>query len=196
MENETKIQTKGSDKRQETLATIQRWLTRFAALYNHVPSTVITGLWFDRLNLLSVSQLNATFRRLEETFKPTSACPFPTPAHILELVKVAEEADSKRQAERAWDSAIENISRYYTPDLELGGLARVHFSDKMWHCIRAAGGAEMLATCRATDLHFRKTEFLNAWENYSILEQDANFLPDSEAKKLFSQLVKEAKKLS
>lgn len=188
MQEIQKRQSEESSKISSTADCIRKWLVRLAALYNRELSVAVFAIWTEALAAFDVSALEAAFRRIENTFRPTSACPFPVPAHVFELVENVKEAESKRRADDDWNAAYSALSRFYTPDLPQGGLTQVHFSDKVWHSIRAAGGAAVIATCPTADLHFRQSEFVEAWRSYSVLESDANFLPEAQAKKLLAEL--------
>lgn len=98
-----------------------------------------------------------------EQFKPTSACPFPTPAHFLEYAQG-----------KAEDRASQAVARIVGAARRVGIYGSVSFGDKALHrTIDRFGGWEEM---RDFDWQFRETHFKKAY--MAELAAGEDFGPD------------------
>jgi hypothetical protein len=98
-----------------------------------------------------------------DTFKPTAACRFPTPAHFIDLALGSAE-----------DQAALAVSRVVAASKKVGPNTSITFGDKSLHrTIERFGGWEEM---RDFDWKFRETNFKKVYE--AELKAGDNFGPD------------------
>jgi hypothetical protein len=115
------------------------------------------------LKRLQPEQLAKACLHVLEQFKPTSACPFPTPAHFIEY--------AQGQAE---DRAAQAVARIIEASKRVGPNRSVSFGDKALHrTIQRFGGWEEM---RDFDWQFRETNFKKAYQAEAAAGD--NFGPD------------------
>jgi hypothetical protein len=153
---------------------IKHWLVRLAALYDRELSSVIYTIWTDALKDQGLDVLACAFRKLERTFTPTAAAPFPTPAHLLELITRVRYAANAENAEKAWHDLLERSQRQFHPDIGWKGPGLDPRTDRAG---RAAGGIRRICGCRETELVWCKKAFIECYLRDYILEEDQNLLP-------------------
>lgn len=170
------IQTRDSSNQSEILKLVRGALVRFAALYNFVLSEAIAPIWFDVLKEIPPTQLRAAFAQIEKTFIPTSACPFPTPAHVRQHIAPGETAAEKIEAEEAWQTLMKRIA-HYTPDIP---QSRPALPERTMRAMNASGGLEYLYSASLGELVWAKKRFLEAYQNLATVER-ADFLQLREA---------------
>lgn len=143
---------------------------------------MVVPIWIRALENLMEAQIVAGFLRLEKTFEPTNACPFPTPAHFLKNIESAQADSVEENAEEEWDAALQEIMACYHPDL---GWRGPHLSDGIQRAVGAAGGVHYLSQCSSDDLVWAKKRFIEAYLRSKKLEQDSPLLGEgAEIKKL------------
>lgn len=184
METETKmIQTKDSAKPLVTLATIRRWLTRFAALYAYVPNDLVAPIWREEFCKLTEVAFEAACRKVEQTFKPTSACPFPVPANLRDVIAEVVDASESIKADQAWSTLLRNLQwDAFNPE---------KLSERTRHAVSAAGGFEYLESCPLSELAWAKKRFIEAYQTFVFVEENQHFIGTSEAKKILGNLSRE-----
>lgn len=126
---------------------------------------------------------------MEKTFVPTTACPFPVPAHVRAQIDTARENLTMVKAQIAWETTLDWIRRWYRPDcrdMKVKPLEEIAF-----RCLTAAGGPSHVAECSLEDLVWAKKRFIEAYLSFSQLQADQHFLPGSEAKQILQGLAPE-----
>src|SRR5256885_496544 len=145
---------------------ISTGIARLAILCNMEPSTAIDAIWAETLSAISAEKLIGYFKRLEASFVPTSACPFPMPAHILAFA--AEQAAMMRTAEgeKAWQEVLGAIRKYFHPTVgwKPWTPAKPPFRVRAEKAAIAAGGLEAIYLAPDDKLVWIKKEFLKAYE--------------------------------
>jgi hypothetical protein len=148
---------------------VRHWLVRLAALYDCELSSVVYTIWTETLMDQSLDVLAPAFRKLERTFKPTAAAPFPVPAHLLDLITSARAAAIADEAESAWQSLLEQVQRQYHPDLGWKGPS---LDPRIDHAARAAGGVHWIWECSEGDLVWCKKRFIECCLRDEQLAED------------------------
>jgi hypothetical protein len=166
------------------LALISGGLLRLCTLYARPANHLLVPIWQEAVKELDISVVKEGFLRLEKLFKPTAACPFPTPAHLLELVDSARSVSKELEAERAWQALLGAIDRYYHPDI---GWKGPHLGERFEHAARSAGGVHYISQCSEADLVWAKKRFTECYLRDEQLERDAPLLEaGKELRKLIS----------
>ena len=152
-----------SGRTSSTADSIKRWLIKLAALYNYEIAAPVYEIWIQCLASLTEAQVEGCFRRIQDTFEPTNACPFPVPAHVLKLL---DNASGRGEAESAWQSVLKELEQWspYLPNTGREMSPRVNYA------VKATGGWNALYNCAQEHLPFRKKDFLEAFGNYQELE--------------------------
>jgi len=128
------------------------------------PTPEVFQVWSEVLKDIPREKLIGYFRRLEAGFVPTSACPFPMPAHILQMVAEEKAVADGAAAEKAWQKTLKTILDFFQPTIGWKRWAPKRPLDKK--CERAAAAAGGLdAIYFATDdkLIWIKKDFLKAY---------------------------------
>jgi hypothetical protein len=166
-------------------------LTAMAALWTKnlagQSGRTLIQIWQEALSELSPTQASAAFARLRKEFEPTNASPFPSPAHLLKLVDGASGNAITIEAESAWDHLLDWIRRFYSVDIGITKRA-TELDAKTWAASKAAGGLALLATCPASDLVWRKKEFIEFYRTIHETGKSELLLTDREAKTFVRQL--------
>jgi hypothetical protein len=144
-------------------------------------------IWHEALSDLSLEQAIAAFARLRKEFKPTSAAPFPSPAHLLDFIEDANHGTLLVEANSAWDNLLNWIRRFYSVDIGITRRA-TELDAKTWAASKVAGGLSLLATCPTEDLVWRKKEFIEFYTTLHDTGRAAFLATDSEAKIFLRQL--------
>ena len=173
-----------TSKRRDSI--VRNWLVRLAALYNRDLAAPIFGIWFDTLKDLKPDVVGIAFNRVEKTFVPTSACPFPTPAHVRAFIDEANENSKQVEAEDTWNGALAAIEKQYHPDVGWRGPT---LDWRTEHALRAAGGAHFISQCPGNDLVWAKKRFLECYLRDEQLQSDFELLgTDSEIVKTIKSI--------
>ena len=56
------------------------------AMYNHPVEELVQQIYWQRLKDCQQGAFDAAVKNIIDTFHPTSACPFPVPAHFVEII--------------------------------------------------------------------------------------------------------------
>lgn len=152
---------------EQRASLIRKWLVRFGELYTFELTAEKIRIWISVMNDLSTQTVDAGFRMVEKTFKPTSACPFPTPAHLREFVDQAKELTSADEVETAWHETVKVIQERYHPDLGWRGPQLVERLDR---AIRAANGVHYVWSCSEADLVWAKKRFVECYQRDAEME--------------------------
>lgn len=154
---------------------IRTRLARLSAIYGRAVEAETLGVWVDALKFLTPTQIQAGFDRIEKTFIPTSACPFPVPAQLLSHIWDAQGNQSKVEAEEAWESLLDWMHRYYRPDCR--DMKYPLMESNIRHAASAAGGLEHISTCPVEkELPWAKKKFIEAYLRMAQLEKDQPLL--------------------
>lgn len=149
-------------------------MARLAALYAwELGDGTIALIWIDSLRDLLAEQVDAAFRVVEQTFEPTSACRFPTPAHLRKHITEAASAAEREEAERAWHMVLRRVEEQYHPDL---GWRGPHLSEREQRALFAAGSAPFVSTCSDSELVWSKKRFIEAYLRRGELERSEALL--------------------
>jgi hypothetical protein len=121
-------------------------------------------VWAEALADIGPAKLVELFRKLENTFMPTSACPFPTPAHIRALLEEEHTLERIKDAELAWDVLLHVLNKHYHPNVE-GGWKRgsPKLSPRTSVAANAAGGIPFIWSCTNAQLVWVKKDFIAAY---------------------------------
>lgn len=117
---------------------------------------------------------------MEQTFKPTSACPFPVPANLRDVIADVVEASVSIKADQAWSTLLRNLQwDAFNPE---------KLSERTRHAVSASGGFEHLESCPLEDLVWAKKRFIEAYQAFTVVEENQHFIGTSEAKKILGKL--------
>jgi hypothetical protein len=161
--------------------------TRFAALYNVVPSEALPGIWLDALRDVKPELLKAVLLRLEGEFVPTHACPFPVPAHIRQLLAKVNEGEKNVEAELAWRQALDWSRNHWHPDFVSSDLPDL--PAKARQALGAAGGAAYLYSASEEETQWAKKRFIEFYESLGQLQDNALLLKGGQAKTILRSLM-------
>lgn len=133
-------------------------------LYDNEPNPAIDAVWAEALADIDPAKLITLFRKLENTFMPTSACPFPTPAHLRALFEEEQTIERAKDAELAWQVLLHVIGKHYHPNVE-GGWKRgaPELPPRTVAAAKVAGGIPFLWNCTTAQLIWAKKEFIIAY---------------------------------
>ena len=134
-------------------------------------------LWIQDLCDIAVELLEPAFLKLERTFKPTAASPFPAPAHLRELLETARSISADDEAETAWHGLLGAVQRCYHPDL---GWRGPKLAERIDHAARAANGVHYLSQCSEDDLVWAKKRFVECFPRDRELAECDGLLPAKE----------------
>lgn len=169
-----------SERPSKTLESlISLRLARLSAILARPVEDITRKAWVDALKFLTPTQIAAAFERLERTFIPTAACPFPVPAQLLGWVGVAEENKSKLDADQAWEDLMLWMSRWYFPDCR--DMKRPAMQERIAKSVNAAGGLAHINSCSLSELAWAKKRFIEAYLSLGKLEEDRPLLASPEA---------------
>jgi hypothetical protein len=129
----------------------------------------LAPIWCDVLRDVSVDLLGPAFQKLERTFKPTVAAPFPSPAHLLELLSDVRAREIENSAESAWQHLLDRLERQYHPDLGWNGPS---LDPRIDHAARAAGGIRWILECSRAELVWCKKRFTECYVRDEKLAED------------------------
>jgi len=167
-------QRKHSLRPSETLALlISRRLARLAAIYGREVERETCEVWVDAVKFLTPTQIQAGFDRMEKTFIPTAACPFPVPAQLMSVIADAQGNKALLDAEQAWVDAELWLSRWYEDcrDKEYPLI-----DPRIMKSMEAAGGLSYVKNCPLKDYAWAKKRFIEAYLSLGQLERDQPLL--------------------
>ena len=159
------------------------------ALYGRDANPAWKQIWTSALSDVPYESLGPAFIRVEQTFIPTAACPFPTPAHLRAFLDKAKEITSADRTETAWHCALEQISRFYHPDVGWKGPV---LSDHVGHALRAANGIHYVSQCSEEELIWAKKRFIECYERDDKLPESQRMLGYSDAKSFLAEASRKA----
>jgi hypothetical protein len=194
------MQTKSFDRTSKTQALIRTELLKIGTLTEKIVGAPVFDLWIEtlftdrRTKDLSEEGLRTAFAKLKSTFKPTSACQFPTPAHLFEFVDTANGAAQALLAEKSWQEGLAWIGQYFHPDLGVDRRAPA-LDEKIVRAIKAAGGMAFLWECPTADLVWRKKDFLENYAHQEEIERDQNLISGPEAQKILERFYEPVRQL-
>jgi hypothetical protein len=169
MKSPQKIISTNSEEMQSFSVCIRENLLKFSSLYNREINPVLVPIWLEALRGYSEDVIEAAFAKVRETFSPTAACTFPTPAHVMIFVRGAEKENLDDDAETAWKSLLNKIEAHYHPDLGWKGL---RLTSRMDHAARAASGVHYISQCSESDLIWCKKRFIECYLRDEKLDAD------------------------
>src|ERR1700680_3136553 len=112
-----------SKERHETLAlTVNQNLTRWSGMFGKEVTPLHAQVFIDSLKGMAPDVVDAAMRRVEETFVPTAACPFPVPAHVRQILVKVNDNEKTIEAESAWQKALDWSRHKWHPDLRNSNL--------------------------------------------------------------------------
>lgn len=181
------IPMKNSGKVSKTLdSVIRENLAKFAATCNFTPNQALAGIWVDCFKGIQPEMMEAAMCRVGKTFSPTSACPFPVPAHVWEVLNSVKGNEKKISADSAWETALHWARHHWHPDVAYSN--RPELERKVYRALGSAGGPQYLFGCTDEQTQWAKKRFIEAYEQLDTLEQDEFFLTDGEAKRVLQSL--------
>jgi hypothetical protein len=138
-------------------------LQRLYKLYHMKPDPQVVAMWSQHLYDLTPQGIEWACLELERHFKPTLACPFPTPAHVRELLEKPAHLLAEQAAEEAWQRVVLAVNKglwdpdhgYRDPKDKLPEEFKPH--------IAAAGGLSYLYHAEPKEQLWAKKEFLKSW---------------------------------
>lgn len=163
MGREEKMQKKESSEHSSTEDLIRRWLVKLAAMYNYEVPAALFAIWVEIFEHLPAKALDGAFRNIQATFQPTSACPFPVPAHLADSFR----AHKNFAVEGAWQEVLEELL-CWSPDIP--NRSANALPSRVQYAVRAAGGWHALYNANPETLPFRKRDFIAAYDSYGELE--------------------------
>jgi len=184
-----KLQRIESDKTSEIRALIRREIITLAVLFDKLLSAEIYDLWFNALHThpktrnLSAEQFRVGFAKIKATFKPTSACQFPTPAHFFETIEKPIACVEALVGEEAWEAALNWIRKWWHADLGVDRRAPP-MDEKQRRAAMAAGGFYYLTDCTLEELQWAKKRFIENYGHQETIERDGDLIGGSEAKRI------------
>ena len=181
------VQVRRSEERSEiSAAVIKSALTAMAVTFGKELDEMILKSWTRALDDLSKEQIIEGFRRMEKTFIPTAACPFPVPAHLRAHVDAAKENATQVSAEDAWEKSMEWVRRFYRPDCR--NMTRPKLTHMLWRSLCVAGGPDHVSECSMDELAWAKKRFIEAYLSLEQLKEDENFIGRSEAREILNSI--------
>jgi hypothetical protein len=166
--------------------TVREGLLRLATLYDRDVTEPMEALWMESLAGVDSRLAETALRHLEKTFIPTMACPFPVPAHILNLLKDAQSTECAADAERAWQTSMAVILHLYHPDIGWHGPP---LEGRERRAVEAAGGLRYLYAIPDDKLVWAKKAFIECYLRDDRLEKSAPLLAP-ELRPLLSEAAK------
>ena len=155
------IPTKDSGKTSIDLDGIVRlWLIRFSAIYDRQVNSALPNLWCESLCDLSIESVEVALRKIESTFIPTSACPYPTPGHVRKLIEISSQLRTEQEADQAWQSAMHACEQQYHPDI---GWRGPKLTERVARAIASAGGVHYVTQCSCDELVWAKKRFVESY---------------------------------
>jgi hypothetical protein len=140
-------------------------IDRAAILFTADPDPSLPLLWLESLREIPRDTLVELLRQVEKSFRPTQACPFPTPGHVHELYaeKMAFAAYD------AWEKATAAITRSYHPITgwtdSLGDPCDSPLPELTETAIAGVGGVRQIFNADAQALRYIKKEFIELYRN-------------------------------
>lgn len=199
MENENSpepklLKTTSTDSEESTMFSldqvIRNGLAKLCALLSYDPNPALISVWNEALQDLSPTVARIAFARLQKTFQPTAACPFPVPAQLRACIATAIKNSDEAKAERAWQYALDLRRKYWNPDMASGFSRDMPvLSDRMNQAIRAAGVFRDFETLEGLHVWAKRT-FIESYLRYGELEQDKYLLPGGPVKDAIARLAK------
>jgi len=124
-----------------------------AALYGYKPEEKVTKIYWNILKTLSNEMFEQIVSHIVSHFKPSSQCPFPTPAHFADLINELELA--------ALTSALTAVRKAVS---EVGPYESITFDDPALHdTIERYGGWVEICNWSHNDWKMKEKAFLHAY---------------------------------
>ena len=181
-----------SETQERRDSTVKAWLIRLSATFPRELPPEIFSVWIRALSDLRLETIEAAFAQIEKTFKPTSACTFPVPGHVRELVITANAGLLESEAETAWQKTMRVIAKHYC-GADIGwDRHAAPLIGRVDHAARAAGGVPFLATCAEEELVWAKKRFIECylrdenlpeWEQFGMPRELLQIVADIAKKK-------------
>lgn len=162
-------------------------MARFAGLYNYLPHESLANIWIENLANVPEETLLAAFQRVGHTFIPTSACPFPTPAHVREQIRTAESAVKDQIAAESWEMGMNWMGRWFHPDIGIDKKAPA-LDSKIMRSLNQAGGFSYLYNADRTQIMWARKTFIEAFQTLDKIEAEHPMLTGSEAKRALDRV--------
>lgn len=177
-----------SKSHSETLVSLVTGnLIRLGGTYGKEITPPFARIWVDALEDLSLEEIAEGFKRVQKTFVPTSACPFPVPAHLRTQIDASRENLTNVRAEAGWEKALTWVRRYYRPDCR--DKKYPDLGEQLWRSLGAAGGPAFVSDCSMDELAWAKKRFIEAYLSLEQLKRDQHFIGNGEAKQILASLI-------
>jgi hypothetical protein len=153
---------------------------------------MIVADWSEEFKAISVERLNEAMERVSRSFVPTAACPFPVQAHVWEVLNDAKSNEDAVVAEAAWQKALHWSRNDWHPDVAISRIRNL--DPQIRRALGAAGGPAHLFGCSEEETQWARKRFIEAYQSLERLQEDENFISDSEAKKILYETIPNAMK--
>jgi len=168
-------------------SAVRRWLIRFAALYDKQISSALPSIWVDALKDIPPTVLAEAMKKIELTFVPTNACPFPTPAHIHNLIGEADSEGLDADAEDAWQYVLRYARKFVLPGIGLASDAPP-LDPIIEKAASAAGGLARIERCPTEELVWARKTFIENYKRLHRLPEHSLLISNGEARKILADL--------
>lgn len=158
---------------------IRKWLVVFGELYSREISQELIKTWLKLTSHYPSAKLDVAFKKLSQTFVPTSACPFPVPAQLAEQFTTENSAVDFAAMNAAWQKLDERMMGYKYESMP--------WTTQELFCIRAAGGFNALVQMTFSEFQWAKKRFCEAWTRWNEMPEEAKALPSPEVSKLIEE---------
>lgn len=143
---------------------LKKGLWRFAALYDREANEAWMPIWTEALKECEPGRVARGLLAIEKTFIPSLACPFPTPAHILNILRDEDSSARAAEAEIAWQATLKTIHDFFHPQIGWKKWApQPPLAPRSESAARTAGGLEAIYLAPDDRLVWIKKEFLKAY---------------------------------
>src|ERR1017187_2103996 len=86
----------------DSASAIRKWLVVLSEMYSRELSTELVTIWMRVVDGIAPERVDAACKKLIKEFVPTSACPFPVPAHLMKFFDGEKTAIDFSAMEDAW----------------------------------------------------------------------------------------------
>lgn len=169
-------------------STIREALLEFCSLYSQDLNPTWPVQWTASLSHLSPDVLRRALAEVPRTFIPTTACPFPTPAHVLKFTDHVDQNMLNSEAEVEWERVLTLRRTEWNPDMP-DYFARA-FSELpvQTQAAARASGIFAQADMEPEQLHvWAKRKFVEA---YARWKEKVHLLPDGPVKDALTDLAR------
>lgn len=186
-EEDRLVTTKPSQNRFATLVSnLTPKLIEWGGKYGKEVTRGFASSWLESFKDVEPKKIMSAMLRVERMFIPTSACPFPVPAHVWSVLSSATDNEKKITAESAWQKTLQWARYEWHPDLR--NSEKTPLDQKSRRALCAAGGPSHIFGCSEEETQWARKRFIEAYEQLNQLEQDEFFLSDGEAKRVLATL--------